>query len=89
MKLAKAGQEKKLYSGKIFEVLSQPMQAGSKTFDFEIVRRAPGIRLIILNDHKMLLTHEYRHELNGYDWRLPGGKVFDTLDEYNAHKSSA
>jgi len=29
-----------------------------------------------------LLTKEFRVELNAYDVRLPGGKVFDSLDEY-------
>ena len=28
------------------------------------------------------LSKEFRSELNGYDYRLPGGKVFDTLEEY-------
>jgi 8-oxo-dGTP pyrophosphatase MutT (NUDIX family) len=29
-----------------------------------------------------LLTREYRIEIQTYDYRLPGGKVFDTLEEY-------
>lgn len=31
----------------------------------------------------LLLTREFRHELGAYDYRLPGGKVYDSLDEYN------
>jgi len=30
----------------------------------------------------MLITKEYRYELGEYDYRLPGGKVFDSLKEY-------
>ena len=30
----------------------------------------------------MLLTKEYRYELQDYDYRLPGGKVFDELKYY-------
>ena len=41
------------------------------------------MRLIILQEDKILLTKERRSEYNGYDYRLPGGKVFDTLIEYN------
>ncbi|MEK7619000.1 MAG: NUDIX domain-containing protein, partial [Patescibacteria group bacterium] len=51
----------------------------------EKVRRSPGVRLIITtDDHKFVLTKELRKEVGGYDIRLPGGKVFDTLDEYRA-----
>ena len=67
-----------VFSGRIFEILQQ----GTK---LEIARRAPGIRLIIIKDNKMLITKEFRREINDYDYRLPGGKVFDTLKEYNLH----
>jgi hypothetical protein len=41
------------------------------------------VRIIIQNEEKkILLTKEFRYELDAYDWRLPGGKVVDTLDEY-------
>lgn len=51
---------------------------------FEKARRAPGTRLIIPTGSKeILLTKEHRHEIGGYDFRLPGGKVFDSLTKYN------
>ncbi len=31
---------------------------------------------------QILLSKEFRYELNGWDYRLPGGKVFDSLEEY-------
>lgn len=48
------------------------------------VRRPPGIRALIIDEkeEKNLLSHEFRYELNGWDYRLPGGKVFETLDDY-------
>ena len=79
-----AGDEEVVYKGRIFEVVKQPMRVGDKVIDFETVRRSPGVRLIFEKDGKLLLTKEYRTELNGYDYRLPGGKVFDTLDELHA-----
>lgn len=84
-KLQKDGPEELVYQGKIFEVVKQPMISGDKKMEFEIAQRSPGVRLIIVDDGKMLLTKEYRHELGGYDYRLPGGKVFDTLQEYHKH----
>jgi len=45
------------------------------------------VRLIICDGDKILLTKEYRSEVDTVDYRLPGGKVFDTLIEYNKHKS--
>lgn len=48
-----------------------------------MVRRPPGIRaLIVNNDNQILLSKEFRYELNDWDYRLPGGKVFDSLDDY-------
>ncbi len=80
-----SGPEKVTYQGKIIEVVEQPMKAGEKMITFEFARRAPGTRLIIpTEDGKILLTKEYRPEIKDYDYRLPGGKVFDTLKEYNS-----
>ncbi len=71
--------EKIVYQGKIIEVVQK--EVGSKTFEF--ARRSPGTRLIVDRGNQVLLTKEFRHELNAYDYRLPGGKVYDTLGEYN------
>ncbi len=43
---------------------------------FETAVRSPGVRLIIVKDNQMLITKEFRGELDDYDYRLPGGKVF-------------
>lgn len=75
--------ERITYKGKIIEVVEKDVQQGEKVKTFEFARRSPGTRLIIVKDGKILLTKEFRHELQGYDYRLPGGKVFDTLHEYN------
>jgi hypothetical protein len=70
------------YQGKIVEVVEFPSADGKKIF--EKARRAPGVRLIIpIGEDSLLLTKEYRQETGGYDFRLPGGKVFDSLEEYN------
>ena len=56
---------------------------------FEKFRRPPGTRLIIISpDNKILITKEYRQETDSLDMRLPGGKVRDSLDEYNQLISS-
>ena len=81
-KLKPIGKEQILFEGKTFEIINQPFKAGGKLKNLEIARRSPGVRLIILKNNKILLTKEYRVELKNYDYRLPGGKVFDTLEEY-------
>lgn len=79
-----SGPENIAYQGKMLEIVEQPMRIGEKSVTFEFARRAPGTRLIIPTpDGKILLTKEYRPEIKGDDYRLPGGKVFDTLAEYN------
>ena len=49
-----------------------------------MVRRPPGIRALITDtkNHKILLSREFRYELNDWDFRLLGGKVFDSLNDY-------
>jgi ADP-ribose pyrophosphatase len=71
-----------VFQGNIVEVVQMPQEDGRI---FEYARRSPGVRLIVLSHDglKLLLTREFRRENNGYDYRLPGGKVFDKLTEYN------
>lgn len=69
------------YHGKIIEVFEEPH--GNKIF--EIARRSPGVRALIVSDGKILLSREYRTENKDYDYRLPGGKVFDRLDDFCRH----
>ena len=84
-----SGPEKITYRGRMLEIVEQPMKIGEKEVVFESARRAPGVRLIVpLPENKILLTREYRTYLNSYDFRLPGGKVIDSLDEYNTFLES-
>ena len=72
------------FKGKLFEIVKQPMKTGNHEYVIEMAKRPPGTRLIIVSpDKKILLTKEYRPEYKGWDFRLPGGKVIDSLDEYN------
>ncbi len=49
----------------------------------EKASRPPGVRLLLFNsDGKILLTKEYRNEQGKFDFRLPGGKVFDDLKSW-------
>ena len=50
---------------------------------YERAVRPPWVRLILKNNEgKILLTREHRMELDDFDYRLPGGKVFDDLESY-------
>lgn len=73
--------------GKLFELVHQEQPDGRV---FEVARRAPGVRIIIFDksERKLLLTKEFRRELNAWDYRLPGGKVFDTLEEFEMFRQS-
>ncbi|HVY36091.1 MAG TPA: NUDIX domain-containing protein [Candidatus Paceibacterota bacterium] len=69
-----------IFKGMIFQILQK--KNDGKTF--EIARRSPGVRMLVITpDKKLILTRERRLECNNQpDYRLPGGKVADTLDEY-------
>jgi ADP-ribose pyrophosphatase YjhB (NUDIX family) len=70
------------FAGKIGAIVHTTQPDGRV---FEQYRRPPGTRLIITSpDSKILITREHRQEANGVDLRLPGGKVFDTYEEYQA-----
>jgi ADP-ribose pyrophosphatase YjhB (NUDIX family) len=79
--------EEILATGKLFELVHVKQDDGRV---FEVARRAPGVRLIIHDKdaEKILLTKEFRHELGEWDYRLSGGKVFDSLDEFEAFRQS-
>lgn len=79
--------ERILHQGKMIEVVEKDVEQNGVVRTFEFARRSPGVRLIIPRGSEILLTKEFRHELNTFDYRLPGGKVFDTLSEYTASLS--
>lgn len=78
-----------VYRGKMFEIVQWEGKPGVM---FEAAVRAPGVRLLIQtekdNMKALLMTKEVRREVNGIDYRLPGGKVFDSLLELDAHRES-
>ncbi len=77
------GPEEIIASGRILEFVKIPMKLEDRKVIFEIARRAPGVRLIIKNkQNQYLITKEFRYEIKDYDYRLPGGKVFDKLENY-------
>lgn len=76
--------EKIVYQGKIIEIVQYPVLMNGKEKIFEKARRSPGVRLIIETpEGNFILNKEIRYELKDVDFRLPGGKVFDRLEDYN------
>ncbi len=78
-----------VYKGKMFEIITWEGKPG---VIFEAAARSPGVRLLIECEKEgqkaLLLTKEIRREAGGFDYRLPGGKVFDRLEEYNQFRLS-
>lgn len=84
------------YKGKLFDIVERKIAQTittnkteiEKEIQYELVRRGPGVRGIILKDEKILLNREYRYELGRWDYRLPGGKVFDSIVDYEIAKDT-
>lgn len=79
--------EKCLFDNGFFEFLESEedfiIENQVKHVKRAMVRRPPGIRALIVNkNNEILLSNEFRYELNDWDYRLPGGKVFDSLSDY-------
>ncbi len=70
------------WRGNFFVVERHPTKGWERTV------RPPGVRLILHDAAgNILITEEFRSSLGRKDFRLPGGKVFDTLDPYLAIRS--
>ena len=52
---------------------------------FEKFVRSPGTRILAVKDKKIYLQKEVRLEVDGFDWRLPGGKVVDSFADYKEY----
>lgn len=80
----KNGAPEIIFEGHIGAMVKLPvlidMGMGYFEKDFQKFVRPPGVRIIAVEDKKILFTKEFRHELNDFDYRLPGGKIFDSLD---------
>src|SRR5688500_13074960 len=71
------------YSGNTFECFDQEMyRDGGSKITAAVVRRPPEPGEIILQDDRLQLTKEYRYEIGEHDFRLTGGKVYDSREEY-------
>lgn len=87
MSSADENKDSVVFAGKIGEVVHSVQPDGRV---FEKFCRPPGTRLIIISpEGKVLITKEFRQETNNFDLRLPGGKVCDTLEEYNKLRESS
>jgi len=78
-----------MHRGRIVRIATQLMRradGGEQMFEF--AERAPGVRILVVHEDAILLTREWRPETASWDYRLPGGKVFDTLPEYLAHREA-
>lgn len=76
-------EEQEVYHGKIIRVVHQKvLLPNGRTIIFEQAERSPGVRVLVFVGEYILMTKEWRKEINGWDYRLPGGKVFDALDDY-------
>jgi ADP-ribose pyrophosphatase len=77
-------EHKIVYSGDLFQLVStiEYSEKHQKIRIFEKAHRPPGVRMVIVHENKILLTCEERTEIKDWDYRLPGGKVFDQLSEY-------
>jgi len=75
--------EEIIFQGKIIELVHETYFSNGKEITLEKGRRSPGTRLIIETpDGGFLISKEERPGF-GLDYRLPGGKVFNSLVEYN------
>lgn len=78
--------DERIFKGKLIEIVNRDFELFKNgkidKFTIEIARRPPGVRLIIINKGKILLTKEFRSELEDWDYRIAGGKIYESLDDF-------
>ncbi|WP_299114749.1 NUDIX hydrolase [uncultured Winogradskyella sp.] len=78
--------DERKFKGKLLEIIDREFELSKNgkidNFTIEIARRPPGVRLIIIKEDKILLTKEFRSELEDWDYRVAGGKIYESLTEY-------
>jgi ribose 1,5-bisphosphokinase PhnN/8-oxo-dGTP pyrophosphatase MutT (NUDIX family) len=78
------GMDTPIAQTRLFEVSTHNVLFSDGTIKvFESVSRSPGIRAFIRSSDSILLTKEWREEHGKWDYRLPGGKLFETSVEYS------
>lgn len=72
-----AEQFRDVFHGRNFIVREEQVELPNGQVEtHEHVWRTDGTRIIALDaEGRVLLTHEFRHELGDWDWRIPGGKI--------------
>lgn len=80
-------QYREVFRGRNFSVRQEEVRLPNGEVEVhEHVWRTDGTRIIARDDEgRVLLTREYRHELDDWDWRIPGGKI----DEGEAPEAAA
>lgn len=78
--------EEELCRARIFRLVNRQARyttsRGSGVSRLEFAERSPGIRAIITRGGEILIIKEFRIEHETWDYRLPGGKVYDHLTDY-------
>ena len=74
---------RELFRGRMFRFTAQQVRVAEHSVrEFECAERSPGVRVLVSDGTHLLLTKEWRVELNEWDYRLPGGKAFESLEDY-------
>ncbi|TXH77223.1 MAG: hypothetical protein E6Q88_01770 [Lysobacteraceae bacterium] len=75
-----------MYSGKLLDLVARTLRVSKSGNSFEyaieVARRPPGVRLLVKRDSRYLLLKEFRAELGRWDYRLAGGKVFESQSDH-------
>ncbi|MFN9001718.1 MAG: NUDIX hydrolase, partial [Holosporales bacterium] len=72
-----------IHHTRLFDIVEHDVQFSDDVIKrFQYARRSPGVRILVTNQDQMLITAEWRTEVSSWDFRLPGGKVFERAEDY-------
>lgn len=81
------GNHRVQFSSRLFDIMNhEVLFSDGVVKTFEYVERSPGVRTLVSDGEAILVTKEWREELGKWDIRLPGGKLFENVNDYKSFK---
>lgn len=68
-------EEKEIYKGAIFRLITKNVLIKNKKYQRDIIRHPGGVGIICLIDNKILLVKQFRHAIDCETLEIPAGKL--------------
>ncbi len=68
-------EEKLIYKGAIFDLVSKDVKIHDQYYKRDIIHHPGGVGVVCVLNQKILLVKQFRHAINSYTLEIPAGKL--------------